>query len=208
MVKNYEILNEENEVINIIVAEQWFVDEFHPNRYREITEPESLPKTIFTPLGFRSLFTLEEQVAIRNAQSEDMEVGIIYDNFLAATFIDIEDERVQQGLALYVDKGLITNERMVEVLTPIIREDEELEPSEAHTFTALEFLGRFTVDEQMAVRQARSTDDLVAIAYEWFMESEYVDVRDPMTQQGIDLYIGKGLIEPARRAEVLSPKEE
>lgn len=204
----YEILNDQNEVINRIEADQWFVDEVYNGRYREYIEPVVM-KTQFTALGFRNLFTLEEQVAIRQAQEVDMEVGVMYDNFLAASFIDLEDVRVQTGLGVFVAKGLITEGRKDEILTPQEWDGEtELEPSEAHTFTALEFLSRFTTAEQIAVRQARQSDDLVAIAYEWFMESEYVDVRDPMTVQGIDLYIEQGLVDASRRDEVLSPKEE
>lgn len=36
----YEILNEQNEVINRIVAEQWFVDKYYPDRHRLYVEPE------------------------------------------------------------------------------------------------------------------------------------------------------------------------
>lgn len=34
----YEILNEQNEVINTIVAEQWFVDKYYPDQYRLVEE--------------------------------------------------------------------------------------------------------------------------------------------------------------------------
>lgn len=38
----FEILNEAGEVINRIVAEQWFVDKYYPGRHRleELPEPE------------------------------------------------------------------------------------------------------------------------------------------------------------------------
>lgn len=42
MATYYEILNEQNEVVNTIIAEQWFVDEFYPGRYREYIEPEPI----------------------------------------------------------------------------------------------------------------------------------------------------------------------
>ncbi len=38
----YEILNEQNEVINLIVAEQWYVDKYYSGRYREYIEPEPI----------------------------------------------------------------------------------------------------------------------------------------------------------------------
>lgn len=35
----YEILDEEGNVVNTIVADQQFVDANHPNSYREVSEP-------------------------------------------------------------------------------------------------------------------------------------------------------------------------
>lgn len=37
----YKILNEAGEVINRIVAEQWFVEKYYPGRYRLEPEPET-----------------------------------------------------------------------------------------------------------------------------------------------------------------------
>lgn len=36
----YEILNDKDDVINRIVAEQWFVEKYYPGRYRLEPEPE------------------------------------------------------------------------------------------------------------------------------------------------------------------------
>lgn len=75
-------------------------------------------KTQFSVLEFRDRFTIEEQLAIRQAQFTDMEVGLVYDNFQAAQFIDIEDERVEQGIDLYISKGLLAPERKADLLQP------------------------------------------------------------------------------------------
>lgn len=37
----YEILNDKDDVINRIVAEQWFVDKYYAGRYRLEEAPES-----------------------------------------------------------------------------------------------------------------------------------------------------------------------
>src|SRR5690625_1589289 len=81
-------------------------------------EPELQYKTQFSVLEFRDRFTLEEQLAIRQAQFTDMEVGLVYDNFQAAQFIDIEDPRVEQGIDLYIAKGLLAPGRKTELLEP------------------------------------------------------------------------------------------
>lgn len=86
------------------------------------TEPELEPgpqhKTVFSVLEFRDRFSLDEAISIRQAQFDDMEVGLVYDAFHAAQFIDLDDPRVEQGLALYVAKGLLSEERKAELLSP------------------------------------------------------------------------------------------
>lgn len=86
-------------------------------------EPEPYNKTQFSILEFRDRFTIEEQIAIRQAQFNDMEVGLVYDNFQAAQFIDIEDPRVEQGIDIYIAKGLLEPERKADLLQP-----EPIEP--------------------------------------------------------------------------------
>lgn len=77
------------------------------------------PKTVFTSLEFRDLFTINEQLAIRESQLTDMEVGLVYDMMLSAQSIDISDPRTVQGMDLSVSKGLITNERRGEILQEV-----------------------------------------------------------------------------------------
>ena len=85
----------------------------------EYVEPVT-PKTVFTSLKFRDLFTINEQLSIREAQLVDMEVGLVYDMMLSAQSIDISDPRTVQGMDLLVSKGLITNERRDEVLQEVV----------------------------------------------------------------------------------------
>lgn len=75
-------------------------------------------KTQFSVLEFRDRFTITEQLNIRQAQLTDMEVGLVYDNFQAAQFIDVNDPRVAQGLDLYISKGLLEPSRKAELLEP------------------------------------------------------------------------------------------
>lgn len=77
-------------------------------------------KTVFTSLEFRDLFAINEQLAIREAQLVDMEVGLVYDMMLSAQNINISDPRTVQGMDLLAAKGLITNERRNEILQEVV----------------------------------------------------------------------------------------
>lgn len=77
------------------------------------------PKTVFTSLEFRDLFTINEQLSIRESQLVDMEVGLVYDMMLSAQNIDISDLRTVQGMDLLVSKGLLTNQRRNEILLEV-----------------------------------------------------------------------------------------
>lgn len=78
------------------------------------------PKNVFTSLEFRDLFTINEQLAIRESQLTDMEVGLVYDMMLSAQSIDISDPRTIQGMDLLAAKGLITNERRDKILQEVV----------------------------------------------------------------------------------------
>lgn len=78
------------------------------------------PKTVFTSLEFRDLFTINEQLSIRESQLVDMEVGLVYDMMLSAQSIDISDPRTVQGMDLLVAKGLLTNQRRNEILQEVV----------------------------------------------------------------------------------------
>ena len=78
------------------------------------------PKTVFTSLEFRDLFTIDEQLSIRESQFVDMEVGLVYDMMLSAQNIDISDPRTVQGMDLLETKGLITNGRRNEILQDVV----------------------------------------------------------------------------------------
>ncbi|ADP17940.1 hypothetical protein IPU70_15320 [Achromobacter sp. SD115] len=84
-------------------------------------EPSPLPvKTRYTSREFVRRFSMDEQLAIRQAQLADMEVGLVYDDFNRADFIDLEDPAVAAGIDLYVSKGLLLPKRRDELLAPDI----------------------------------------------------------------------------------------
>lgn len=76
------------------------------------------PKTQFSVREFRQRFTLSEQVAIRAASMTDMEVGLVYDDFQSAQYIDVTDPDVGAGIDLYISKSLLDPGRKAELLAP------------------------------------------------------------------------------------------
>jgi hypothetical protein len=62
--------------------------------------------------SFRSRFTLAEKVAIENAVKTDLEVKVISEDLSHSAFVDVDDLELQWGLAHYVQKGLLTNDRL------------------------------------------------------------------------------------------------
>ncbi|WP_447921053.1 hypothetical protein [Achromobacter aegrifaciens] len=84
-------------------------------------EPSPQPvKTRYTVREFVRRFSMDEQLAVRQAQLTDMEVGLVYDDLNRADFIDLEDPAVAAGIDLYVGKGLLSMKRRDELLAPDI----------------------------------------------------------------------------------------
>ena len=86
-----------------------------------IVRPEPKPELMRTRFSVREFvrrFTMEEQLAVRQTQLTDMEVGLVYDDFNRAEFIDIEDADVVAGIDLYIGKGLLAASRRGELLAP------------------------------------------------------------------------------------------
>lgn len=86
-----------------------------PKPTPEPEQPEEAQK-VLSVREFRQRFTLAEQVAIRAASFSDMEVGLTYDEFLSAQFIDVTDPATAAGVDLYISKGLLLGERRDELL--------------------------------------------------------------------------------------------
>ena len=79
---------------------------------------EPPPRVRFSPREYIKRFTLQEQIAVRQAQLTDMEVGLVYDDFNRAEFVNVEDPDVAAGIDLYIAKGLLAPERRAALLQP------------------------------------------------------------------------------------------
>jgi len=72
------------------------------------------------------------------------------------------------------------------------------------TWTAYEFLNRFTYAERAAYRTAAKTDDLVADFMGLAQAAQEILSDDPMTVQGMDYLVSIGVLTQQRRDEILS----
>jgi hypothetical protein len=122
----YEILNDAGEVINTILADEAFVEQYYPGHYR-LVGPEPAPPPpppIITKLAFRYRMTDQEYVGILTAAKTDVEVAAWVETFNMVSQINLDDPRTKSGLDMMVSKGLLTQQRETEILTDPVRPEE------------------------------------------------------------------------------------
>lgn len=112
----FQILDDSGNVINTIVADLSFVEEYYPNHYRQLPDPVPPPTWIITKVAMISRFTPQEYVGIVGATKTDVEVQAWYDLFQAASVVDLQDQRTIAGINSLVGKNLLTQARADEIL--------------------------------------------------------------------------------------------
>lgn len=65
-------------------------------------------------------------------------------------------------------------------------------------------LDLFTREEQLAVVTATLTDPVVKLMYDRLLGAAYLSYEDPETEQGLAMLVGKELITPQRKAEIVA----
>jgi hypothetical protein len=114
---SYQILDDAGTVINTIVADQQFVEENYPNRWRYIPDPPLPPTWIISKVAMISRFTNAEYIGILTAKKTDVEVEAWYDVFNAASIVDLQDLITIDGIKFLVGKNLLTQDRANTILT-------------------------------------------------------------------------------------------
>lgn len=121
----YEILDDAGAVINLIIADEAFVEANYPGHYRLVgPEPTPYVAPIITKLAFRFRLTDAEYVGILTAAKTDVEVAAWIETFNMVSQINLDDTRTKSGLDMMVSKGLLTVERETEILTAPIQTNE------------------------------------------------------------------------------------
>lgn len=81
---------------------------------------------------------------------------------------------------------------------------ENAAPATSRTFTAYQFLLRFTAEERAAFRAAAITDANVADFQQLAQAAQEVVSDDPMTVSGMNYLVSVGLLTEQRKQEILS----
>jgi len=122
----YNILNDNGNVINTILASEEFVEANYPGHYvlvgPEPTPPE--PPPVITKVAMITRFTDEEFVGVLTAAKTDVEVEGWYARFSAAVTINLADPRTVSGVNLLFLKNLLTEARTTAILTDPVQPEE------------------------------------------------------------------------------------
>lgn len=86
-----------------------------------IDEPEPLIESIqmvksWTPLQFIEQFTDDEQLSVKTLSMSNAQIGLWYDKLLASQEVIVDDARLIAGLNALVSAGVLTQERVDEIL--------------------------------------------------------------------------------------------
>lgn len=125
----YQILDDQGSVINTIVASPEFVEEQYPGKY-VLVGPDPAPSqpvepNIITKIAMITRFTDAEFVGVLAAAKTDVEVEGWYARFSAASTINLDDQRTKDGIAMLVNKNLLTQARADAILNdPVQPEDQ------------------------------------------------------------------------------------
>ncbi len=122
----YNILDDNGDIINTIIADAAFMEANYPGRYALVgpaPAPPPLPP-IITKIAMLTRFTDAEYVGILAAAKTDVEVEGWLGRFNAANTINLEDSRTIAGTDLLVAKGLLTQNRQFDILTSPVENSE------------------------------------------------------------------------------------
>jgi hypothetical protein len=84
-------------------------------------------------------------------------------------------------------------------------EDESKIPLKTK-FSSIDYLDRFTQSEQEAIAAATASSVAVKLEYDRLLAADFIDLNDPRTEAGIDKLIAAGLLDAARKLELLQPE--
>lgn len=92
-----------------------------------------------------------------------------------------------------------------EVLPPdALTEKPDITPAQITIFTSLEFIERFTDEEQLNVVEATLSNTAIKLWYDKSLAAGYIDLNDPRVTAGLNALVVAGLITAARKDEILT----
>ncbi len=121
----YEILDDDGNVINTVIADAEFMELNYAGHYR-LVGPVPMPPlpNIITKLAMIDRFTEAEYEGVLTAAKTDVQVQGWLDRFNVSNQINLDDSRTINGINLLVSKNLLTQERGNEILTAPVQPNE------------------------------------------------------------------------------------
>lgn len=115
----YRIINTDQGVRNIIVADQEYMDDNYFGNYELVEDIPSplIPVSQLTKLEFQLRFTFEELVAIEVASDTNPAIRVLKNQQALAEYIDLSFPNTQLGIMYLVSIGLLTHDRGLEILS-------------------------------------------------------------------------------------------
>ena len=74
-------------------------------------------------------------------------------------------------------------------------------------FTSLEYLDRFTEQEQVDIVTATNSNIQIKLFYDRLLAATFIDLEDHRTEAGIDALIAAGLLGESRKEELMTPEQ-
>lgn len=78
-----------------------------------------------TRLGMRRRFTFTELCALETSAQSIIQVKVLLNNLMVATYVDLTRADTIAGLGLLVSLGLLTSDRMTQILNNPLTDDEK-----------------------------------------------------------------------------------
>lgn len=109
-------------IVNVVTGVEQVV-EIAPDELASFAAPLPTERPRFVPLEFLDLFTEAEQLSVAAAAMSSAPVKLWYDRVLAASYITLDDPRVETGLTALVAAGLLSEERKLAVLAAMLESE-------------------------------------------------------------------------------------
>jgi len=81
------------------------------------------------------------------------------------------------------------------------------EPEFKTKFTSLEYLDRFTDQEQVDIVTATNSNIQIKLFYDRLLAATFIDLEDHRTEAGIDALIAAGLLDESRKEQLMTPEQ-
>ena len=112
----YNILNDQSAVINVIQADQSFVDAHYPGHYQLVPDPPTPRNPILYNYQFFDRFTDAEMQAIVALQATKPQVAAFLQRLTIFQQIDLSSARVITAINWLVTNGTLTAARAAVIL--------------------------------------------------------------------------------------------